>query len=91
MAITKDVTVSDITKWHHYVLTYDGNDLKAYVDGIFGGSTSPGPGLDSDTGVVEIGKDDGFSRFLDGNIASVRLYDTALTSDEVLQNYNATK
>jgi hypothetical protein len=86
-----DVTVSDITKWHHYVLTYDGNDLKAYVDGIFGGSTSPGPGLDSDTGVVEIGKDDDFSRFLDGNIASVRLYDTALTSDEVLQNYNATK
>jgi hypothetical protein len=86
-----DVTVSDITKWHHYVLTYDGNDLKAYVDGIFGGSVSPGPGLDSDTGVVEIGKDDGLSRFLDGNIASVRLYDTALTSDEVLQNYNATK
>jgi hypothetical protein len=85
------VAVSDITKWHHYVLTYDSNDLKAYVDGILAGSTSLGPGLDSDTGVVEIGKDDGLGRFLDGNIASVRLYDTALTSDEVLQNYNATK
>jgi hypothetical protein len=85
------VAVSDITKWHHYVLTYDGNDLKAYVDGILAGSASLGPGLDSDTGVVEIGKDDGLGRFLDGNIASVRLYDTALTSDEVLQNYNATK
>jgi hypothetical protein len=33
----------------------------------------------------------GYSRYFNGEIASVRIYDRALTGAEVLQNFNATR
>jgi hypothetical protein len=52
---------------------------------------SAGVTLTSDTGVIEIGKDDGISRYMNGSISNVQLYNRALSDIEVLQNYNATK
>jgi len=40
---------------------------------------------------IKIGQDDFGSRFFTGNIAQAQIYNRALTSTEILQNYNATK
>ena len=40
---------------------------------------------------IKIGVDDFSSRYFAGNIAIANLYNRALTPDEILQNYNATK
>lgn len=86
-------SVDEITSFHHYALTYDGNAFTAYVDGKNIGTTATGLGpITNDTDIVAIGWDEGIGgRKLDGDIASVRLYRRALTAAEVLQNYNATK
>ena len=84
-------TVPDITVFAQYVMTYNAGTLDAYHNGIrvIGGST--GATLTSDTGVIEIGKDDTLARYLNGNIANVQLYNRALTATEILNNYNAAK
>jgi hypothetical protein len=40
---------------------------------------------------IKIGVDDFSSRYFAGNIAIANIYNRALTPDEILQNYNATK
>ena len=40
---------------------------------------------------IKIGQDDFGSRFFTGDVAQAQIYNRALTSTEILQNYNATK
>jgi hypothetical protein len=55
-------------------------------------STTPSGGTYSNTANLNIGADFNGGNFqVNGRIASVRLYNRAITSLEVLQNYNATK
>lgn len=85
------ITVDDITQWHHYAYTFDGSTLKGYLDGKFITQLTGLSPISNDTGDIEIGSDDTYTnRYLDGDIASVRLYNRALTAEEILQNYNAT-
>ena len=85
------MSVDDITVWHQYVVSANTSTFKGFLDGINKVSAGGLSSLTSDTGVIEIGKDDNLARYFDGKIACVRLYDRALTPKEVLQNYNATK
>jgi hypothetical protein len=40
---------------------------------------------------IKIGQDDLGGRFFTGNIATAMIYDRALSSDEITQNFNAFK
>lgn len=87
---SQSVDVSDITAWNMYACSWDGTRINAYLNGAlinFGVKT--GPLNTSDTGVLEIGKDDTFSRYLNGNIAHASMYNRALTAAEIRQNFNA--
>jgi hypothetical protein len=68
----------------------DGTHL-LYVDGIFRSHSSVGIFVDfSDVWLIGQRRDYAQGSF-PGNISSVAYYNRALTADEVLQNYNATK
>ena len=45
----------------------------------------------TDTSVVKIGQNRGSNAYYGGNIAAARAYNRALSQQEVIQNYNATK
>jgi hypothetical protein len=69
--------------WHHYVLSFDGNDIRYYKDGILAGVTNH-PGGYGD------GKKDftaGYSsnNYWKGNLDDIRFYSRVLTDAEVLQ------
>ena len=80
-------------QWFHLVYTYDGTTAKIYEDGslydsaAFSGFTTNSVGSVS---AVNIGVSAG-DRYINAQIGQFRLYYDALTADEVLQNYNATK
>lgn len=91
---TATVIGSNITqnwngKWINIVGTYNNNGIRRlYIDGQVMSSPPQGsPGnIDITTGLVSLSQ-----RRLSGNIAQVSIYNRALTPQEVLQNYNATK
>ena len=75
--------------WNHLIGVYDGANIKCYLNGSADGSTSYALGIFQSDVNLEIGKST--SEILPNQIAQPRIYNRALTAEEVLKNYNATK
>ena len=81
--------------WHHAVTTWDGENpgtLLIYGDGgLIGTQTrNAGEAYNTSSGCI-IGTWYDYNRFWSGNISTVKVYNRALTPDEILQNYLSTK
>ena len=81
-------------EWAHIVVRYDENFvLRMFLNGVDKSSTSGVASYNSPpmqtTGGGNIGTGDG--RYCNADIALFRLYDRALSDDEIAQNYNAEK
>ena len=78
--------------WTHYCLTYNNSTVAVYINGTL---------LDSRTAIVlqnparqvVLGRwaPSYNAYYLNGRVSNTQVYNRALTSEEVLQNYNATK
>jgi len=79
--------------WNCFVFTYNTNTGgKLYVDGVEVGNDSNTGALSTSQGFsLALGRDTNLSRFLDGKIANVKIYNKELTAKQVLSNYNALK
>ncbi len=92
---TTDTTPLTDGNWHHVVGTYDpGTSMKIYLDGVeVSSKTSSVPASQYNAGSNEwsIAKRSAHSNPLNGKMASVKMYDRALSAAEVSQNYNALK
>lgn len=75
----------DITQWHHFAATYDQNNLKLYIDGVFASSYFYQSALTGGTaGSLYIGSDkDGGSRYFNGQIDEVRFWNYARSASEI--------
>jgi len=80
-------------KYYFLTATYDGTTLKLYRDGIQDANTTASSGaLASYATPLQIGRwGTQGSQYFNGNIASVHIYNRALSAAEILQNYNVTK
>jgi hypothetical protein len=78
-------------KWLQITQTYDGDRIYVYQNGGFYAQSGTGVQLTTNTNPLYLGSNGGSNYFLDGTMANVYLYNRALTSSEVAQNYNATK
>jgi hypothetical protein len=86
-----------INQWYYVGCTRNGNEFKLYINGLLD-STSVKSISFNDNNKYELGTDSGVNAnnnlrnsYLNGNISSVQIYNRALSAQEVLQNYNATK
>ncbi len=73
-------------EWHHFAVTYDGNDMNIYLDGVPDGTKNYGVDLDlSGANRLEIGSsiDGGGDEWFSGNIDEVRIWDYARTGAEI--------
>ena len=84
--------VYEAGRWYHLIYTSDGTTKKAYLNGLFVGSTTTA--IDSRAN----GKPFTFGRYgsvnsgyYDGKLGHTRVYENALTAEQVTQNYLATK
>lgn len=81
-------TSIDDGQWHHLAGVYDGAKLKLYVDGKLDGSKNAWGSIVTNDYSIYIGdssQDSG--RFFDGLIDDVRIYNYALSEDEVKSLY----
>jgi hypothetical protein len=79
--------------WVHIVQTYDGNSLLLYANtGVAVSQTISNQTINTGgTLNINLGRNASGVAYLNGRIAIARIYDRALSSTEVSQNYNATK
>jgi hypothetical protein len=85
--------------WHHIVSTFDGQYVRLYLDGVERANYNYGsivPITYNNNNHLVIAAEPGFGTGVDGQyfpgkIAQTQIYNRALSSQEVLQNYNATK
>jgi len=70
-------------QWHHLAGTYDGSQLKLYIDGELKATKNHTGGIDESAYPVAIGRNMEHSRNMSGLIDNVRLYNRALTLEEL--------
>ncbi len=72
--------------WYHLAATYDGAVLTTYLNGelITANATPEGP-AEAETGTLKFGRHSTAASFFMGTVDDVRLYDRALTQDEIRQ------
>ena len=77
--------------WYHAVGTYDGSNVKLYVNGVLQLTTaSTTVPTRSNLGIILMRRWDAGDYF-GGHLSTVKIYNRALSASEILQNYNATK
>jgi len=96
-SITSTVA-TPLNNWYHFMIVYDGTTLRSYVNGAPAGTNTfarQNP-IEGGAGIYYTIAADDITNMGDGTYASMRLgkflvYNTALTADQVLQNFNATR
>jgi len=87
---TDNYTIAQ-NNWYHAIGTYDGSNVKLYVNGVLqlttASTTTP---TRSNSGIYLMRRWDSPDMF-GGHLSTVRIYNRALSAQEIKQNYNATK
>ena len=78
-----DYTDAEPNVWTHLALTYDGAQMRLYVDGELADTTPAPEGVEPSTGDLSIGCDTEYKDHFEGLIDEVRVYDRALGAGEV--------
>ena len=84
-----------VNTWYQSVQTYNGSTLIQYTNAV-SQSTLSYSGTSVSGGAIRIARRwdsaaNDSNNFFDGDISVIRIYSTALTSAQILQNYNAIK
>jgi hypothetical protein len=88
-ALTSNVSASQ--GWQNLVLTYNGSSMILYRNTVAIANVSTSISAQSSGSGIRIGRRWDFGDYWNGYISSVRIYNRALSSDEITQNYQATK
>lgn len=76
--------------WHHFVITFNGLDLKYYLDGsVYSSKTFSTKKTVTGNYNIQIGQHYGGGFNFKGLMSDIRIYATALTVDQVKQLYEA--
>jgi len=77
--------------WYHITGTYDGTNIKLYINGSINQTTASSTAPVHNSGGHRIMRRWDDVDYWGGNLAILRLYNSALSSTEVFQNYSAQK
>jgi hypothetical protein len=80
-----------VNAWNYIMLVYNGSTIKIYLNGVQVHNENASGNITQTNSNVFIGGEPSQSYFFNGRIASSQIYNRALSAQEVLQNYNATK
>lgn len=75
--------------WQHVVGTYNGTDIKIYVNGtLMNSSYYPSVSGNSNNGYATIGADYQGNQYFDGQISDLKVYNHSLSEEQIVYNYN---
>lgn len=77
--------------WYYCVITADGSSQRLYLNGVQDFFNSSSAVSSSNSNNLHIATFQGSSYFMNCQMSQISLYNRALSQQEILQNYNATK
>jgi endoglucanase len=83
---TSSITLDD-NKWHHVVVTYTQGQMKFYKDGVLAASTMAKGTVEDSGAPMAIGALTDRTHSFTGNISRVRIFGSALTTDQITDLY----
>ncbi|MBU3924019.1 MAG: LamG domain-containing protein, partial [Nanoarchaeota archaeon] len=86
-----DGGILPLNEWSHIALTYDGDVMRAYVNGVFVCENTGPSGNLVINGPTIIGSNAGPGEYFKGSIDDVMIFDRALLPEEVSKIYEARK
>ena len=75
--------------WHMHTITYDGTDLKYYIDGGNVQSNAYSGAIKTSTANIFLGSHRAGNGWIDGKMDEVGIWSEALTSGEIIELYNS--
>ena len=86
---SQDCTVTEPSEgvWHHAVATYDGSNMRVYVDGVLLNTCAATGAISTTATGIRIGAFEGNGYAFNGNIDDVRIYNRVLLPNEVIALY----
>ena len=75
--------------WYMFLVTYDGNTMKLYMNGILVNSTTINGNLQTSNLPLLFGKRDGNIQYFDGKLDDIGIWNRALTQQEITALYNS--
>jgi hypothetical protein len=78
-----------LNSWYHLVGVYNGSKVMIYINGILNASATQTGNINSTTNKLYVSSYDGAAEEFNGTIDEVRIWDRALSSDEISMLYNA--
>jgi hypothetical protein len=80
--VTDGFATNFSAQWTHVVGTYDGKDVKVYIDGVYKGSEY-NPGVPDPTTRVDIGSFADYPDTWEGTLDDIRFYNRLLSGQEI--------
>ncbi len=76
--------------WHHIVATNNGTTSKLYIDGSSNAVSQLASGIGNTQSLLVFGRrNDDATRYLNGNISNIKIYNRELSESEIVQDYHA--
>jgi hypothetical protein len=88
-ARTTTFTTLTANVWAHLAVTYDGANVKIYINGALNTTTATTGAMDATSADVLFGALTSTTNLFNGYIDSTKVYNTILTANDILNNYNA--
>ena len=81
---------TDTINFHHLAVTYDGSEMRLYLDGALAGSQALSGTVTDTTYPVQIGRRayPGINEFVNGSLDEITIHNRALTADEIASIYS---
>lgn len=81
-------SLTDTTKWYHCVGVYNGSNVQIFINNVNENSQSISGNLSNTGNNLGIGSDYNGGNYYQGTIDEVRIYNRALSSEEIQYSYN---
>jgi len=90
--VLDSVSTISANTWYNIIGTYDGTDMKIYINGVLENTKNRIGTIPTGSDTVYMGfNPTGEPIIYNGKISTALVYNRALSATEILQNYNATK
>jgi hypothetical protein len=79
---------TSLNSWHHVAMTYDGSNVRIYMDGTLVKTQAASGSITTNTNPLYIGNQNGYPEFYGGSVDEVRIWNVVRSQAQIQANMN---